>query len=279
MANGGAYAIDNAARVSEIGFPEFTSKLVTDVFDALIGANIRQTAAYISLVKSVAQSLAAFIAATEANLGDAEVDGLLAPFPDVKLSGSLTQAKADAVNARLETPAAANVPSNNRAATAGSITQTRLDGLRAAARKKLAAERYTILQDLVKQGILRLVVDSGEIETRLTFTTYSSSVDASSSSTTSRGIGAGAGGGSSTSVGSNAGVTRSSDPLAGLLGGAQSILGSFASGFSGSANANANVALTVSTAKESHRDVSGSRVQVFGRVKLRFKTDYVPLNQ
>jgi hypothetical protein len=38
-----------------------------------------------------------------------------------------------------------------------------------------------------------------------------------------------------------------------------------------------NSSLTVSTSKESHRDVSGSRVQIFGRVRLNFKTDLLPL--
>ena len=36
--------------------------------------------------------------------------------------------------------------------------------------------------------------------------------------------------------------------------------------------------LHVTSARESQRDVSGSRVQIFGRVELQFKTDYVPLN-
>jgi hypothetical protein len=35
--------------------------------------------------------------------------------------------------------------------------------------------------------------------------------------------------------------------------------------------------LTVTTSKDTHRDVSGSRVQIFGRVKLNFKTDLLPL--
>ncbi len=43
MANGTSAAVTEAARLDEIGFPEFTCKLVTDVFDALVSANIRQT--------------------------------------------------------------------------------------------------------------------------------------------------------------------------------------------------------------------------------------------
>ena len=36
--------------------------------------------------------------------------------------------------------------------------------------------------------------------------------------------------------------------------------------------------LHVTSARETQRDVSGSRMQIFGRVEIQFKTDYVPLN-
>ena len=36
--------------------------------------------------------------------------------------------------------------------------------------------------------------------------------------------------------------------------------------------------LAIRTSNESHRDVSGSRVQIFGRVQVNFKTDYAPLS-
>ena len=61
MPNGTAAAVTEAARLDEIGFPEFTAKLITDTFDALVSANLRQTEAYIELVQSVAKSLKAFI--------------------------------------------------------------------------------------------------------------------------------------------------------------------------------------------------------------------------
>jgi hypothetical protein len=39
-------------------------------------------------------------------------------------------------------------------------------------REIIAGNRYTLLKEMVRMGIIRLVVDYGEIETRLTFTTY-----------------------------------------------------------------------------------------------------------
>ena len=34
MANGASQAVENATRLSEIGFPEFTAQLITDTFNA-----------------------------------------------------------------------------------------------------------------------------------------------------------------------------------------------------------------------------------------------------
>ena len=52
MPNGTELAITQAARPNEIGFPEFTAKLIIDTFDALVAANLRQTQAYIELIQS-----------------------------------------------------------------------------------------------------------------------------------------------------------------------------------------------------------------------------------
>ena len=35
MANGATQAVENATRLSEIGFPEFTAQLITDTFNAI----------------------------------------------------------------------------------------------------------------------------------------------------------------------------------------------------------------------------------------------------
>ena len=112
---------------------------------------------------------------------------------------------------------------------------------------------------MVRQGILRLYVDNGTIETRLTFSTYGQLISSSSITNLQRaenstGFGAGGGIGIGSFIPPNA-----------LLGG-----GGFGGGFS-------NSQLTVSTAKATQRDVSGSSVQIFGRVKLNFKTDLLPL--
>ena len=44
-------AIDQATRLDEIGFAEFTSQLIGETFDALLSANIRQQEIYLTMVK------------------------------------------------------------------------------------------------------------------------------------------------------------------------------------------------------------------------------------
>jgi len=55
MPNGTDLAVTQAGRLNEMGFPEFTAKLITDTFDALIAANMRQTQAYIELIQQISK--------------------------------------------------------------------------------------------------------------------------------------------------------------------------------------------------------------------------------
>ena len=118
----------------------------------------------------------------------------------------------------------------------------------------MAANKYAILQELVRQGILRIVVDNGIIETRLTFSSFRCTSNTSSTFDQVRD------------------ASRK-----------QITTGSLAAGL-GFLSAGAGVAketessLHVTSARETKRDVSGSRMQIFGRVEIQFKTDYVPLN-
>jgi len=46
MANGASQAVENATRLSEIGFPEFTAQLITDTFNAITASYLNQTSQY-----------------------------------------------------------------------------------------------------------------------------------------------------------------------------------------------------------------------------------------
>jgi hypothetical protein len=261
MPNGTSAAVTEAARLDEIGFPEFTAKLITDTFDALVSANLRQTEAYIDLVQSVAKSLAQFIEDTHDEIGGEEILRFLAAVlpPDdpnsddptkVKVGNTLTNEDAAALNGALLLPAEAGVPGNNQVAAAEELDQNKFNAILDAVAKRVANNRYDLLKEMVKQGILRLVVETGLIETRLTFTTYGSTFYQKNTSDYHRDT-----------------YKRVSK---GRTGGLISLFGSYSS-------STYRTSVNVRTTKETHRDISGSRVQIFGMVQLNFKTDYLPL--
>ena len=261
MPNGTSAAVTEAARLDEIGFPEFTAKLITDTFDALVSANIRQTEAYIQLVENVAKTLETFIKETQDDIGGEELLRFLAGVlpPDsassqdatkIKVGNTLTAGDAEKLNQALVLPTEANVADNNQVAEAGNPDQDKVNAILDAVAKRITASRYDLLKEMVKQGILRLVVETGVIESRLTFTTYGSTFYAKHSSEYNR----------DTYIKKNKGGT-------GLL---LSVFGNY----SGSTY---RTGVKIRTSKETQRDISGSQVQIFGLVRINFKTDYLPL--
>lgn len=270
MANGATVAVDNATRLSEIGFPEFTAKLITDTFNAITSSYLQQTAQYIDLVRAVSASLQDYINNTVDDISADEIGTFLVSLGalndaalnfllgDSTTPGSLSATEATALNNALTLPPAAGAAAG-ATVSSGALTNNRRLSISDAIARRIAANKYDLLQTMVRQGILRLYVDNGTIETRLTFTTYGSTTQSSSSSNRSRhesalnfGIG-GAGG------------------FAGLFG---TVVGGTGVGIGLTTSTSS---LSVSTSKDSQRDVTGSRVQIFGRVKLNFKTDLLPL--
>ncbi len=266
MANGTSAAVTEAARLDEIGFPEFTTKLITDVFDALVGANLRQTESFIELLSAVAKTLSAYVNDTKDDISGEELLQFLAKVvpPDDPESGEATKVEAgetlsaedaDTLNAALDVPGltdANSQPVDNKVAAQGQLDQAKVDAITEAIARRLAANRYDLLKEMVKLGILRLVVENGTIETRLTFTTYGSTFYQQNTSS----------------------YNRSDFKFR-----ARARTGGFISLWAKASASTAYTSTSVRIAKESNRDVSGSRVQIYGGVTINFKTDYQPLNQ
>jgi len=264
MANENSVAVTEAARLDEIGFPEFTCKLITDIFDALVSANIRQTQAYIELLQSVSLSLKDYINETKDDIGGDEILQFLAkvlppadpasgePTKVVK-NATLSDADAAGLNKALKTPDAANVANDNEVAAAGEeLNDAAFKAISDAVAIRLAVNKYDLLKEMVKQGLMRIVVESGKIETRLTFTTYGSSFYQKQSSDYHR---------DSFNFRANAKT------------------GGFVSLWAKASASTSFNSINVRTSKETQRDISGSRVEIFGGVTLNIKTDYLPLNQ
>ncbi len=260
MADGTAAAVDQATRLGEIKFPEFTTKLVTDVFDSLVAANLRQVQSYSELLTATAKTLSAYINDTKDDIGGDQIMQWLATVsPELfgndsselgELEGKAPTADTvTAIDAALDLPAEGG--DNPSGLTAGdAIDADAKNALLTAVANRIAADKYSLLQRMMKMGVLRLVVESGVIETRLTFNTYGSSVREANSSKYHR------------------------DQFAFN---ASARTGGFLSNWVNASASTSYSSLNVSTASSSERDVSGSSVQIFGRVQINFKTDYAPL--
>ena len=263
MANGVDSAINTAARLDEIGFPEFTTKLVSDVFDSLIAANLRQQAAYIELLQATAKSLKVFINDTKDDIGAPEILQFLSavtPPADpetadnlskIAVGNSLTAGDVSALNDALKTPTDAGVTNDNTVASAGNLTAARVDQIMDAVAIRLSVNKYDLLQQMVKQGVLRLVVEDGVIETRLSFRTYGADYFSQTDKTANR----------------KAFAFRAKAKTGGFL--------------SGWVKAQASTSYTnvkVRTIDTRSRSVTNTTVNIFGGVKINFRTDYLPLD-
>jgi len=245
--------------LGEIGFPEFTAK-VTDVFDALVAANMRQTEAYIELVKQVSKTLKDFVDSTKDDISGEMILQFLStvlnadPSEKVKVDGSLSVDEAKALNE-------ATMISTEEGLQGAKLNETVTGGLKLdkdmhksildAVAKRIAANKYTMLKEMVKMGVLRLVVEHGVIETRLVFDTSSFTYRTSNSSNYHR----------------DDFKFRASAKTGGFL--SPWIKASASTSYS---------SINISTSNRTDKDISGSHVQIYGYVRIDFKTDYQPMS-
>jgi hypothetical protein len=101
----------------DIGFAEFTTQLINDVFDGLVSQNIRQVQSYLELVEGLAATDKSYVESAYSDISDDQADVLLyKALPDTSESsteghlviagGTLTEAQADLLNAALQLPEA-----------------------------------------------------------------------------------------------------------------------------------------------------------------------------
>ena len=291
------YAIDTASRFGDIPFVEFTKELVTGVFDSLVEAHILQMEEYAAFVSSLTDDLSTYINNTKDDVSFDQISEFVLaydlPEPDAtaitehldKLQppsapGAPTAADKPAVDDKwwgglinALAPVATglvdkiNDPSEMQGLDAlNKYNEKVLEGAEAIAdhlptyneindaiASLIASNKYGLLQTIAKQGVMRLVVTEGEIETKITFSTWNNSTS-----------------GSSSGYNQKAKVkTKAKDVRGG------GIIGIFRSKRK---RKNVSRTVTVNTAKSYQRDSSGTKVDIFGRVLIKFKTDYAPLN-
>lgn len=188
-----------ASQLDNIGFPEFTANLINSVYDALLSGTLKQMEAYQELLSSVSKTLREFQEANYSEVTIAEAqDWLVQNFPVTYTDSNGQEHKVSKIGAYSLTNGEMQIgklDENNlpNSLTYNDITNaddrdlqnlkkllgddlardftenTSYDKLITAIRKKIAGNRYTILKEMVKLGIMRLFVKEAEIETKLTF--------------------------------------------------------------------------------------------------------------
>jgi hypothetical protein len=187
-----------ASQLDNIGFPEFTANLINSVYDALLSGTLKQMEAYQELLSSVSKTLREFQEANYSEVTIAEAqDWLVQNFPVTYTDSNGQEHKVSKIGAvlvagvmeigKLDESVLSNSLTYNDIKDgndpdlgklknllgndlAGDFTEsTTYDELITAIRKKIAGNRYTILKEMVKLGIMRLFVKEAEIETKLTF--------------------------------------------------------------------------------------------------------------
>ena len=258
-------AMAAATRLNEIGFVEFTTKLVSDVFDTLVASNLRQQQAFIELLQATSKSLTTYVNETKDDIGPGEIMQVLTALAPrnadtpagsdsptaATVGGKLTADEATKINTALTiTDPDTAVVSNDKAAKAGAVTDVAIDALREAVAQRVAANKYALLKEMVKLGMLRLVVTDGTIESGLNFHSYGSDFLRNNSS-------------------------RYSSQQFQLKANAQT--GSILSAWVKASASTAYTSVNVSTSNTSSGSNSGVDVTITGGVKINFKTDYLPL--
>jgi hypothetical protein len=123
----------------------------------------------------------------------------------------------------------------------------------------IAGDKYALLQEMVKLGVLRLVVTEGIIKTSLTFSTWERSSKSSSSYD------------KHSEHMKNSSIQIQQRPSHGIF---KSIRGRPLE-----KNKSKERTLHVQTASEQSSSSQGTTISIFGGVEIRFKTDYQPVAQ
>ena len=301
-------AIDTASRFGDIPFVEFTKDLVTGVFDSLVEVHVLQMEEYASFVGSLTQDLSTYINNTQDGVTFDQVSDFILNFelPEVEITeltnqlDLLTLESADSTSPGLLTkeeqldptdttdfridkwwtglidalsPAINNLidkiddPSehielerfknyNDAVLRGADITSDIIPTygqIYDAVAALIVSNKYGLLQTMAKQGVMRLVVTEGEIETKLTFSTWNTSSSGTETKHRDR--------------------NRISRKAKDVKGGG--IIGFFRKKRKRKTTSRM---VTVNTAKSYQRDSSGTKVDIFGRVLIKFKSDYAPLN-
>jgi hypothetical protein len=259
--------IETASRVQDLGFVEFTAGLINGTFDAIVGATLKQMQGYSQLVADLAKTVSQFQAE---NVSDAQINQYLAErYPDgdggtvVRSNYTFTDTPEDtaagisakkaseklnaiATNLNLATqdlPEGRRLKLPENSNNTNTFTAEQITQIRQAVGALLATSQLSILRTMAREGMARIVVDEGEILTRLTFNITTTETQAKQKSNFNQNI-------NQTTIGGSAGWAW----------------------WKVSASTN-NTNINVNTVNESSLDSTTMNTEIIGQVKLRFRTE------
>ena len=159
----------------EMGFAEFTAKLISETFDAIIVSQAAQEEKAEEMLELVNLPLDAF---AEHAVTDVEVEEALRrlfPATDAEhghavFVGSAYQPPREQAPESPPYTRFLDVTFQKEDLRDGkALTKSGVAKIYAAARRRLASARYRALEQIVSQGVPRVLVDSGRIRAKLTF--------------------------------------------------------------------------------------------------------------
>lgn len=257
-------AADLLSQANEMGYPEFTKELVTGTFDAVVSSMIEQQEAYADMLEKVAMEIEQFETET---VSAQEVDAWMANnFANPSGSGSfvgttdspgdLTQDQVDRVHAKLgdtaddmENTSLPGTPSDDGGSGGESLDAGQVQAVRDVVRRQIAQPRMDALRELVTDGVVRLVVDDGTIETSMDFEVEASELREQ--------------------------IGRVRQKEAGHIG----LIGNYVGGTLGIGLRGSYRNVKVSTERTRSRGTTEFEGEMTGSVTLNVRGDYVPLRQ
>lgn len=178
-----SYAIDQAASLERIKFPEFVAQLLTGTFDAVIAAQIKQMEAYSQFTKDVSKTLTEYINDTKNEITLEEIQDFLGAVILKSGSSALTllpddpnieKTSAIEFNPVNKTDDIATLNSALKPSNEIIVDASKIGDLFDAIAQKIASNKYSILKEIVNMGFTKLEFKKILVESNLTFSTYES---------------------------------------------------------------------------------------------------------
>jgi len=275
MATAGERAMASASKLEKIGFTEFTTHLVRDVYRIIVEASMDQLKSYAEFVDVISVSLADYqerVTGASQTDKEAKADeyisnilGLTAASGVYTITNDIDSLEQHFGGVTVEI---SSVMTGFREATVAAgnditITEANLRLFVLAKLNVQAKDTYNLLKTILELGMQKVVVTSGEIHTKLTFhvdatDTYEKTASDYDDKASSWGVGG--------SVKGQYGI--------GGGGVASKALGSFIGG--GISGGYSSRKLSVSVVNEKSTSATNVNIDILGEVRILFRTETFP---